>query len=320
MTSAPNSSCFIGIDVSRARLDVHIHPSGEAFGLSHDPTGIRELLSRLRGRPIALVVLEATGRLQNILASELTTAQIPVAIVNPRRIRDFSKASGRLAKNDALDAQTIALFAEAIKPPVRPLPDSDTQALAELVARRRQLVEFQTAESNRLQTARAPNVKRSILRLLKALAKQITDLDSDLDRTVRSSPMWQEKDDLLQSAKGVGPATSHTLLAEMPELGTLNRKKIAALAGLAPFDHDSGKLSGTRSICGGRATVRNALYMATLSAIRYNPQIKAFFVRLRSHGKSFKIAITACMRKLLTILNMILKTKTPWRISLPQNP
>ena len=320
MTSAPNSPCAIGIDVSLAQLDVHILPSGEAFCLTHDSAGIRELLSRLHGRSVARVVLEATGRMQNVLASELNAAQIPVVIVNPRQIRDFAKACGRLAKNDALDAQIIARFAQAICPALRPLPDAQTLALAELVARRRQLVEFQTAESNRLKTAMVPKVKRSILRLLKALAKQIADIETELDQAVRNSPLWKEKDDLLQSVKGVGPATSRTLLADVPELGSLNRRQLACLIGLAPFDHDSGKLKGQRSICGGRAHVRSALYMASLSAIRCNPHLKAFYTRLRILGKPFKLAITACMRKLLTILNMILKTKTPWRIPTPQNP
>ncbi len=306
---------FVGVDVAKDSFDFNIRPAGDAASLPCSPAGIRQFITRLRLFQVQLVVMEATGGYEKLLAAELAAAGLPVVVVNPRQVHDFAKACGRLAKNDRLDAEIIARFAEAIRPQIRPLPSSDSQALSELVARRRQLVELQTAESNRLQTARAPKVQKSIRRLLSVIGKQIADLDNELDKTISNSPVWKEKDDLLQSVKGIGPATAHTLLADVPELGLLNRRDLAALIGLAPYDHDSGSLKGIRCISGGRAHVRTALYMATLTAIKWNPAIRRFYQRLISKGKAFKVALTACMRKLLSVLNMILKTKQPWRDS-----
>jgi len=304
---------FVGIDISKDKFDYFIRPSGDAGSLSYAPSDVAKFLARLSSLQVALVVMEATGGYEKQLAAQLSVAGLLVAIVNPRQVRDFAKSAGQLAKNDALDASITAHFAEAIRPKVRPLPDADTQALQELVTRREQLIQIRTAESNRLGVAATPKVKKSIQRHLKALQQNIDDIEEEIDDTISNSPIWKEKDDLLQSTPSVGEKTSHTLLAAVPELGQLSRARIAALVGLAPYDDDSGKQKGARHIRGGRAQARNALYMATLSAIRHNPAIKKFYTRLRSKGKAFKVALTACMRKLLTILNFILKTKQPWR-------
>jgi transposase len=304
---------FIGIDVSKDKFDYFIRPSGDAGSLSYTPSDVAKFLARLSSLEVALVVMEATGGYEKQLAAQLSAAGLLVAIVNPRQIRDFAKSTGQLAKSDALDASITAHFAESIRPKVRPLPDADTQALQELVTRRDQLIQIRTAESNRLQLAAVPKVKKSIQRHLKALQQNIDDIEDDIDDTISNSPIWKEKDDLLQSTPSVGENTSHKLLAAIPELGRLNRAEVAALVGLAPYDDDSGKFRGVRHIRGGRAQARSALYMAAVSAIRCNPAIKKFYTRLRSKGKAFKVAITACMRKLLTILNYILKTKQPWR-------
>lgn len=317
-TTVPVSQ-FIGIDVSKETFHYHLRPAAQADSLPRSPAGIRQFVRLLANVRVELVVMEATGGYETLLAAELAAHSIPVVVVNPRQIRDFAKSTGRLAKNDALDAAIIAHFAESVRPAIRPLPDSETQAFSELVARRRQLIELHTAESNRLQIARAPKVIRSIKRIMASLVKQLEDIDDDIDETVSSSPIWKEKDDLLQSVKGIGPATSRSLLAELPELGRINRRELAALAGLAPFDHDSGKFKGQRCISGGRGPVRAALFMATLNATRSNPTIRTFYQRLRAKGKAFKVAMTACMRKLLSILNMILKTKTPWKNLSPQS-
>lgn len=313
-TLAPS---FVGVDVSKDSFDFNIRPAGEAASLPCTPAGIRQFIARLSHFQVQLVVMEATGGYEKLIAAELATAGFPVVVVNPRQVHDFARACGRLAKNDRLDAEIIARFAEAIKPQIRPLPSAETELLSELVARRRQLVELQTAEFNRFQTAHAPKVKKSIQRLLSAIGKQIAELDDELDKAIANSPVWKEKDDLLQSVKGIGPATARTLLADVPELGQLNRRNLAALIGLAPYDHDSGKLKGVRCISGGRASVRAVLYMATLTATKWNPSIRRFYQRLISKGKVFKVAMTACMRKLLTVLNMILKTKQPWRDNCP---
>jgi transposase len=311
---------FAGIDVSKETFDLHLRPLALTQSLPHSAAGIRELLSILKAHPVELVVLEATGGYEKRIAAELAASHIPVVIVNPRQVRDFAKASGKLAKNDALDAAVLAHFADAIRPVVRPLPDAASQILTELVTRRSQLVALRTAEGNRLEVAHAPRVIQSIKRILSALDRQLQELDEHIDSTIESSPIWKEKDDLLQSVPGIGPTTSHALLAQMPELGSFSRRKAAALAGLAPYDHDSGKLRGLRCISGGRASVRNALYMAALTATRHNPVIRELYKRLRAKGKAYKLALTACMRKLLAILNHILKTKTSWRTSLPVNP
>jgi len=239
-------------------------------------------------------------------------AGLPVVVINPRQARDFAKATGQLAKTDAIDAAILAQFAEVVRPPVRPLPDAQTQELAALIARRRQLIEMRTAESNRLGSA-AKRVRPGIAAHLRWLDTQVARVDQDLTQAIRQSPVWRARDDLLQSTPGVGPVVTTTLLAELPELGTLTGKQIAALVGVAPLNRDSGLVRGTRTVWGGRASVRAALYMSALVAVRHNPVIKAFYLRLRAAGKAPKVALIACMRKLLTILNAMLKHQTPWR-------
>lgn len=304
---------YVGIDVSKARLDVHIRPHGEAFVVASDDEGLAQLTRRLAEFGPALVVLEATGGLQSRAAGQLAAAGFAVAVVNPRQVRDFAKATGRLAKTDAIDAGVIAHFAEAVRPEPRPLPDEDAAALAELMARRRQLVEMVVAEKNRLRTARTGKVRKTHEDVLDALHKALNDLDNDIDQTIRKSPLWRAKDDLLKSVPGVGDVLSRTLLAELPELGQLNRRKIAALVGVAPFNRDSGTLRGKRTTWGGRKAVRATLYMATLAAARCNPIIAAVYRRLRAVGKPPKVALTACMRKLLVTLNAMVRDGRPWQ-------
>ena len=307
---------FVGIDVSKAQLDVAVRPDGR-FAVSNDDAGIAQVIARLRAGPPTRVVVEATGGLEMPLAGALAAAGFPVVVVNPRQVRDFAKATGRLAKTDALDAQTLAHFAEVMRPALRPLPDEQTQALAALLARRRQLVEMLTAEKNRLGSARKP-VRKSLRTHITWLERELSHTDSDLAHAIRESPVWREKDDLLRSTPGVGPVLTTTLLADLPELGTLTGKQIAALVGVAPLNRDSGTLRGKRTVWGGRAPIRAALYMAALVASRFNPVIRAFYHRLCAAGKAKKVALTACMRKLLIILNAMLKHRTPWRTELVQ--
>lgn len=306
---------FVGIDVSKAQLDVALGLNGESCSVPNDDNGIRELLKRLT--PGAeLVILEATGGLEVPVAGALAAAGIAVAVVNPRQVREFARATGRLAKTDRLDAQVLARFGEAVKPAVRPLKDEEAQALEALVMRRSQLVGMLTAEKNR--RASAPRViHRSIDEHIRWLEKRLSGFDDELSDLIRATPIWRERDELLRSVPGVGIVLSVTLLAHLPELGTLSRKQIAALAGLAPFNRDSGTLRGSRSIWGGRAQVRRVLYMATVAAIRANPAIKTFYTALRERGKHPKPALTACMRKLLVILNAILRANTPWQPPMP---
>jgi transposase len=302
---------FVGIDVSRDRLDIHILPEGISCSVGHDEAGLSALVAQLQDRP-CLVVLEATGGLQDRAAVTLAAAGLLVAVVNPRQVRDFAKATGRLAKTDALDAMAIAHFASAVRPEPRPLADAERQGLIDLVARRRQLVEMRAAEKirrSRITAALRPRLEDHIAWLTSA----IQDLDLEIGTTLRHSRVWRAEDDLLAQVPGLGPVTRATLLAKLPELGKLGRRQIAALVGLAPFNHDSGTLRGRRAIRGGRADVRTVLYMATISAIRCNPIIKTFHQRLRSAGKPPKVAITACMRKLITTLNAIMRAKTPWK-------
>jgi transposase len=281
---------FVGIDVSKDRLDVHLRPSGRAFAVARDGAGIEELLARLRADPPALVVLEATGGFETTVAGAIAGAGLPLAVVNPRQIRDFARATGRLAKTDRLDAEAVALFAERVRPGPRPVPGADTQALAELVARRRQVVEMIGMEQNRRRQARAPKVARTIAATLKVLEAQLADLDRD-----------------------IGDVASRTLIAEMPELGRLDRREAAALVGIAPVNRDSGTMRGHRAIAGGRAAVRNVLFMATLSAIRWNPVLRSHYQQLTARGRPKMVAVVACMRRLLSILNAILRTGSPWR-------
>lgn len=308
MTSA---QVFVGIDVSKAQLDMALRPEGR-FSASNDETGYTQILERLKGVSPTLVVLEATGGLEMPITGILAAAGMPVVVVNPRQVRDFAKATGRLAKTDALDAQILAYFAEVLRPEPRPLPDEQTQALAALLARRRQLVEMLTAEKNRLSSAHKP-VRKSLRTHIAWLERELSHTDRDLAHAIRESPVWREKDDLLRSVPGIGPVVTSTLLANLPELGTLTGKQIAALVGVAPLNRDSGTLRGKRTVWGGRAQVRAALYMAAIVAARFNPVIRAFYQRLCAAGKAKKVALVACMRKLLTIVNAMLKHRTPWR-------
>jgi transposase len=304
-------STFIGIDVSQTRFDIAIRP-GSSFTIAHDEPAIATLVEQLRTLGPTLIVLEATGGLEVPLTSALATAGLPVVVVNPRQVRDFAKASGRLAKTDALDAQTLAQFAEVMRPTPRPLPDAEARALVAVLARRRQLVEMLTAEKNRFLTA-PPATRKSLRTHIAWLERELGHIETDLAATIRRSPVWREKEELLRSVPGVGPVLTSTVLANLPELGTLTHKQIAALVGVAPLNRDSGTLRGRRTVWGGRTQVRTVLYMNAVVAARFNPVIRTFYERLCGAGKPKKVALTACMRKLLTMLNAMLKHHTPWR-------
>ena len=304
---------YIGIDVSKDRLDVCRRPSGTAFAVARDGEGLAALIERLQGARPELIVLEATGGFEQVVAAGLAGAGLPVVVVNPRQIRDFARSMGRLAKTDRIDAEVIALFAERVRPELRPLPDAAARELDELVTRRRQVIEMMVAEGNRARRLASRRLKKRIDRHLEVLQKELTEIERELDDTIRRSPIWRETEDLLKSVPGIGNATARTLLAELPELGTLGRRQIAALAGVAPFNRDSGTFRGRRMIGGGRAGVRATLYMAALVASRHNPVIAAFYQRLLAAGKPKKTALVACMRKLLTILNAIIRHRTPWQ-------
>jgi transposase len=304
---------FVGIDVAKQQLDVHLRPTDESFRLGRDDAGLTALVERLQRLAPVLVVLEATGGYEITVAAALGSAGLPVAVVNPRQIRHFARATGTLAKTDALDARVIALFAEAIQPVARPLPSAAAQALAERVARRRQLNEMLGAERNRHQQVRDPRLQRRIATHIRWLTQALADLEAELDDNIRSSPLWRATDNLLQSVPGIGDVTAYTLIADLPELGRLDRRKIAALVGIAPINRDSGTLRGRRMIGGGRPMVRCVLYMATLTAVRFNPVIALFYQRLIAAGRPKKVALTAAMRKLLTILNAILRDQRPWQ-------
>jgi len=302
----------VGIDVSKSTLDVAIEPQHERCQVANDERGIQQLVERLRQLQPERIVLEATGGYELAALAALGCAELPAVAVNPRQVRDFAKAIGRLAKTDALDAQLLAQFAAVVRPEVRPLPDAATRELAGLLARRRQLVEMRTAESNRLSLAVEP-VRPEIREHLRWLDKRISQLDRDLHDRLRASPLWRDKEDLLRTIPGVGPVLSLTLLAEVPELGRVDHRQLAALVGVAPFNCDSGTSKGTRRIWGGRATVRAVLYMATCAAVRHNPIVRALYQRLVAAGKRKKVALIACMRKLLTICNAVIAHGTPWR-------
>ena len=323
---------FVGIDVSKDRLDVHVRPQAERFAVGHDDKALADLVDRLRGLEPHLIVLEATGGLQVKAAGALAAAGLPVAVVNPRQVRDFAKATGRLAKTDRLDAEVIARFAEAVRPQPRPLPDEAQQGLSALVERRRELVGLRVAERNRMRESRSSWVRSDLEASVAALTARIEAIDLEIDTHVRGSPIWRVQEDLLKSVPGVGDVVARSLIAELPELGTLSRRKIAALVGLAPFSDDSGQglprdpslrpdrglrpldpHRGRRVIRGGRSAVRTVLYMAALTASRCNPIIAAMYKRLRKAGKPAKLALTACMRKLLVILNAIARDKKPWQ-------
>lgn len=303
---------FIGIDVAKATLDYACRPNGEAGTVPNDDQGIDALVEQLHPQAPTLIVLEATGGYEAAVAAALAAAGLPVVVANPRQVRDFAKATGQLAKTDAIDAQVLALVAERVRPEPRPLPDADAEALDALLTRRRQLVEMLVAERNRLLIARAA-VRRDLQQHIRFLERRLREADDDLHTAVKASPVWRVKDDLLQSVPGVGRVVSLTLLAELPELARLSHKEIAALVGVAPLARDSGTLRGKRLVYGGRAPVRAVLYMAALVASRRNPVIRAFYERLRAAGKPAKVALTACMRKLLVILNAIARSGTPWQ-------
>jgi transposase len=307
----PSVGGFVGIDVSKHQLDIAVRPSGETWAVAHEEVGLSALVTRLQALAPTLIVLEATGGLEVALAGALASARLPVAVVNPRQVRDFAKSTGTLAKTDRLDAQCLAHFAEAVRPESRPLPDAQAQELTALLQRRRQLVDMLTAEKNRLQAA-AGRIRPQIQVHIEWLQQQIGQFDDELRALIRSSPLWRETEDLLRSAPGVGPVLATTLVAALPELGTLTRQQIAALVGVAPLNRDSGTLRRRRAVWGGRAQVRTVLYMSTLVAVRHNPVLTAFYQRLRAAGKAPKVALTACMRKLLTILNAMLKHRTRW--------
>jgi len=306
-----NKEQVMGIDVSKAALDVAVLPSGEVLQFANDANGIDDLTKTLKSAAVDLVVMEATGGYETAVATALVGAGLRVAVVNPRQIRDFAKASGRLAKNDRIDAQVIAAFGQAIEPEIVRLPDEEARKLEELLVRRRQLVAMRVQEMNRLGLMQGAMRKR-IKSHIDWLEKEIAKLDVDITAGLRSSPAWRAKDELLRSFKGVGPVTSSTLVVELPELGQLDRRAIAALVGLAPFNRDSGVMRGRRSIYGGRSHVRTLLYMAATTAIRSNPVIRAFYERLKARGKPHKVAMVACMRKMLTILNAMVRQSTPW--------
>jgi transposase len=304
---------YVGIDVSKDRLDVAIRPGGESFAVSRNGAGIEELVGRLKALSIKLVAIEATGGFETIVAAGLAGAGLPVVIVNPAQVRAFAQALGKRAKTDPIDAAVIAHFAEATKPQLRRLPDATTRLLADLVARRRQIVEMIASESQRARHVTLPRLKKSIARLRKALEKELSELDDDISDHVRGSPAWAEKEDLLASVPGIGPTIARTLIAELPELGSLDRRQIAALAGLAPWTRQSGQWRGKSFIGGGRSSVRRVVFMGAMVAARFNPELKQFRDRLVAAGKPKLVAIVAVARKLLTILNAILRDKTPWQ-------
>lgn len=306
---------YVGVDVSKDRLDVHVRPMGEAFAVARNGEGLEELNRRLGGLGASLVAVEATGGFETVVSASLVGAKLPVVVVNPAQVRSYAQALGKRAKSDPIDAEVIARFAEATKPEVRVLPDEQTQALADLVARRRQIVQMIAAERQREKRTQLRRVLRSIKNVIAALEKELNDIDEQIDDSIRNSPAWREKEDLLSSVPGIGPITARTLIASMPELGRLDRREVASLAGLAPWTRQSGQWKGKSFIGGGRSDVRTALFMAALSAARYNPVLNVFHQRLLAARKPKMVALIAVARKLLTILNAILRDKQPWQIA-----
>ena len=306
----------VGIDVSKDKLDVCLLPAGELFVVSRNASGLSELVERLKGLPVGVVALEATGGFETVVAASLASAGLPVAVINPAQIRHFAQALGKRAKTDPIDAFVIARFAEATKPEVRPLDDEATQLLSALITRRRQIIDMIVAETHRERSVADKTLKRSIAQLKMALERALSDIDTKIDEQIRSSPLWKAKEDLLSSVPGVGPITARTLIADLPELGRLSPKQIAALAGLAPYTRQSGKWRGKAFTGGGRSTVRRVLFLAAMAACRYNPVLNTFRKRLLDAGKPPKVAIIAMARKLLTILNAMIRENQPWQ---PQN-
>ena len=314
-----STAIFVGIDIAKTDFVVACRPDGTAWTAPNDAEGITATVARLRALAPTLIVLEATGGDETPLVAALAAAGLPVVVANPRQVRDFAKATGQLAKTDRLDAQLLALVAERVHPTPRPLPDAAVQHLEGLMTRRRQLLDMLTAERNRLEHASAL-IRRNITEHLRWLERRVAAVDRDLDDTIQQSPVWRAKENLLRSVPGIGPVVSRTLLADLPELGRLNRTQIAALVGVAPLARDSGTLRGKRTVWGGRAPVRAVLYMGALVATRRNPVLRAFYCRLVEAGKPKKVALIACMRKLLTILNAMMRTNTTWRqIAQPEN-
>lgn len=303
---------FVGLDVSKDRLDVHVRPTDERFEAAYDDVGVATLVSRLASLRPTLIVLEATGGYESTVAAALAHAGLPVAVVNPRQVRQCALATGQLAKTDRLDARANARFAEMVQPAARPLATEQAQALGELVARRRQLVDMLGAEQNRHRQAHATGLQRRIRAHVVWLTRAIEELEGEITRLIRSSPVWRETEDLLTSAPGIGDTTAHALIADLPELGQLTRRRIAALVGRAPWNRDSGRWRGRRMISGGRPAVRRALFMPTMVAIRHNPAIREVYLRLTAAGRPKKVAVIAAMRKLLTILNAMLRARRPW--------
>ena len=304
---------FVGIDVSKDRLDVHVLPRGEAFGVARNGQGLEELVERLRALSPTLVAVEATGGFETIVAAAIAGAKLPLAVVNPAQVRHFAQALGKRAKSDPIDAFVIARFAEAVKPEPRGIPDEAARLLAELVSRRRQILEMLVAERQREKRAANPRVTKSLARTIKMLEKELVEVDRDIDTAVRGSPVWREKEDLLVTFPGVKNILARTFLAEIPELGSLDRRRIASLAGLAPYTRQSGRWKGKSMIGGGRAVLRSALYMAALSASRCNPDLKLFYQRLLACGKPKMVALIAVARKILTIINAMLRDQKPWQ-------
>lgn len=303
---------YIGIDVSKDRLDIAVHESGESLHCQNTQAAIETLLGQLQAMQPELIVLEATGGYERLCAAMLAAAGLAVSVVNPRQVREFARSSGILAKTDRLDARVLAHFGAAIQPEPRALPDAQQQLLDELILRRRQIVANLVAEKNRLGMAQGAKVKKSLRQAIKFYERQLDELDREVGEHIERSPLWRAREDLLRSFKGVGPVSSRTLIGDLPELGRLDRKRIAALVGVAPMARDSGKRKGVRTISGGRGQVRAVLYMVAVTAIRSNAPIRAFYQRLRAAGKPAKVALVACMRKILIILNAMVRTQTRW--------
>lgn len=306
---------FAGIDVSKDRLDVAVLPSGEICSFDHDEAGMEALARKLGELHLESVIVEATGGLERTLVAILAAAAIPVIVVNPRQVRDFAKATGQLAKTDSIDATILALFGQRVRPELRQLPDEETQALEALLVRRRQIIDMLVAENNRVDLA-SPRIAKDLKAHIRFLEKRLENVDAEIDAAIKNSPVWRTKDKLLRSVPGVGPVLSRTLLAELPELGRLSNKEISKLVGVAPLNRDSGRFRGTRRIWGGRASVRSVLYMAAFSATRWNPVIRPYYERLIGRGKAHKVALVACMRKLLITLNSMAKSGQHWSPSL----
>ena len=304
---------FVGIDVSKHHLDVHIRPAGLSFTVPRDTGGLDRLIEQLAAAGPSLIMLEATGGFEITVAAALAAAQLPLAVVNPAQVRAFARACGKHAKTDRLDAELIALFAERVRPEPRPVPDERARQLSELVVRRRQLVEMITMEGNRRQQARHPKILRGLEKTLATLRAALAELDQDIDALIRRTPAWRNAENLLLSVPGIGPITARSLIAELPELGHLPRRRLAALVGLAPLNRDSGQSRGPRAIAGGRTSVRNVLFMATLTAVRWDPAVRPIYMRLRTQGRPAKVALIAAARKLLTILNAILRNQQKWQ-------